>query len=324
MSDATDPPFALAVGEHGDAWITSAAGFTYALSPRDELWRSPTRAQSLAVATGRNLAIVGDTGSDDTVLTLMWLAADDGRHLCHAPLGLAQGKLLTVVGRGARARRRRDRRGLRARPGGVRRRTGGLPRMTHVIVTGASSGIGRALVREFVGTGAAVTAVARRGALLQELVDELGAAVHPVIADLSDPAQASSWLPAAVAACGPVDVLVNNAGVQIVARTVEILIAEMRAMFEVDLLTPLSLIQAVLPEMIARDRGAIVNLASARARADPGHDALQRAAPGSPPRPRCCAASCATPASPWSRCTPARSTRRWPARPTTSCRRPPR
>ncbi len=94
VSDATDPPFALAVGEHGDAWITSAAGFTYALSPRDELWRSPTRAQSLAVATGRNLAIVGDTGSDDTVLTLMWLAADDGRHLCHAPLGLAQGKLL--------------------------------------------------------------------------------------------------------------------------------------------------------------------------------------------------------------------------------------
>ncbi|MBX7080396.1 MAG: hypothetical protein K1X88_14460 [Nannocystaceae bacterium] len=94
VSDATDPPFALAVGEHSDAWITSASGFTYALSPRDELWRSPTRAQSLAVATGRNLAIIGDTGSDDTVLTMMWLAAEDGRHLCHAPLGLAQGKLL--------------------------------------------------------------------------------------------------------------------------------------------------------------------------------------------------------------------------------------
>ncbi|MBX7080397.1 MAG: SDR family oxidoreductase [Nannocystaceae bacterium] len=137
--------------------------------------------------------------------------------------------------------------------------------MTHVIVTGASSGIGRALVREYIGAGAAVTAVARRAALLQELVDELGSAVHPVVADLSDPAQATAWLPAAVAACGPVDVLVNNAGVQIVARTIDVSIAQMRALFEVDLLTPLALIQAVLPEMLARDRGAIVNLASVAA-----------------------------------------------------------
>ncbi len=132
----------------------------------------------------------------------------------------------------------------------------------HVVVTGASSGIGAALVREYAGAGARVTMVARRGALLEQLAAELGDRVAVVLADLSRPEQATAWLDGAQARFGPVDTLVNNAGVQIVARTVEVECDAMRNLFEVDLLSPLALIQQVLPGMLARDRGAIVNIAS--------------------------------------------------------------
>ncbi len=134
--------------------------------------------------------------------------------------------------------------------------------MTHVVVTGASSGIGEALVREYVQAGARVTMVARRVALLEALVAELGEAVRAQPADLADPTQHTAWLAQAIAAFGPVDVLVNNAGQQIVARTEDVTIAAMRALLEVDLLAPLSLVQAALPAMLAKRAGAIVNVAS--------------------------------------------------------------
>ena len=132
----------------------------------------------------------------------------------------------------------------------------------HVVVTGASSGIGEAVVREYVRAGAKVTMVARRVALLDTLAKELGDAVRVQQADLADPTQATAWLAAAIDAFGPVDVLVNNAGIQIVARTEDVELPAMRALFEVDLLSPLALVQAVLPSMLLRKQGAIVNVAS--------------------------------------------------------------
>lgn len=134
--------------------------------------------------------------------------------------------------------------------------------MAHVVVTGASSGIGEALVREWVAAGAKVTMVARRKELLDALRAELGDAVRVVVADLGDPAQATSWIDAAVAELGPIDVLVNNAGVQIIAPTADVDVARMRFLLEVDLLTPLAIIAVVLPQMIARKSGAIVNVSS--------------------------------------------------------------
>src|SRR5262249_3961453 len=109
---------------------------------------------------------------------------------------------------------------------------------------------------------ARVTMVARRVALLDALRDQLGEHVRAQPADLADPAQASAWLGDAVAAFGEVDVLVNNAGVQIVARTEEIDVAAMRSLFEVDRLSPLALVQAVLPAMLRRRAGTIVNVTS--------------------------------------------------------------
>lgn len=134
--------------------------------------------------------------------------------------------------------------------------------MPHAVITGASSGIGAALAREYAAAGFAVTLVARRRALLEALASELPVKTRVVEADLGDPAQAQRWLPACTTELGPVDVLINNAGVQIVAPTVEISVAEGRRLLEVDLQAPLALVQAVLPAMLARRSGAIVNIAS--------------------------------------------------------------
>ena len=121
----------------------------------------------------------------------------------------------------------------------------------HVAVTGASAGIGAAVAREFAAAGARLTLVARRRPLLDALAAELAAEFattsHVVAADLGDLAAATAWIPGAERALGPIDVLVNNAGVQIVAPTVATDLAAAEALLAVDLLAPLRLCLAVLP-----------------------------------------------------------------------------
>ncbi|MBI3723757.1 SDR family NAD(P)-dependent oxidoreductase [bacterium] len=132
----------------------------------------------------------------------------------------------------------------------------------HVAITGASSGIGEALVREYVRAGAAVTLVARRKEKLDEIAKAAGGKTHVVGADLSKPEQMTAWLEPSQKALGPIDVLVNNAGVQIVARTVEVDPDKAEEMLRVDLLAPLRLTRAVLPDMLARRSGTIVDVSS--------------------------------------------------------------
>src|SRR5437868_1288653 len=134
--------------------------------------------------------------------------------------------------------------------------------MAHVAITGASSGIGEALVREYARAGYAVTMVARRRELLESLARDVGGKTHLVAADLSDAARALDWLAPAEAALGPIDVLINNAGVQYVEPTVDIDVTRARALLELDLIVPLALQNALLPQMLARNAGTIVNVSS--------------------------------------------------------------
>jgi short-subunit dehydrogenase len=134
--------------------------------------------------------------------------------------------------------------------------------MSHVVVTGASSGIGEALAREFAQAGSQVTLVARRRELLDKLAAELGSRVRVVIADLADPEKATEWLAEAEKAFGPVDVLINNAGVQIVGPTIAGDPAEGERLLRLNVHTPLRLTRAVLPGMLARKQGTIVDIAS--------------------------------------------------------------
>jgi short-subunit dehydrogenase len=132
----------------------------------------------------------------------------------------------------------------------------------HVVITGASSGIGEALAREYLTRGASLTLVARRRRKLEEVAAGQGDRCRVVEADLARHERACEWVSAAEEALGPIDVLVNNAGVQIVARTVDTSVEEGERMLRLNVLSPLRLTKRVLPGMIARGRGTIVDIAS--------------------------------------------------------------
>ena len=132
----------------------------------------------------------------------------------------------------------------------------------HVVITGASSGIGEALAREYLRRGATLTLVARRRAKLEELTQGHAARCHVVEADLVDHEHACDWVNGSVARLGPIDVLVNNAGVQIVSRTVDTSVEEAERMLRLNVLSPFRLTKSVLPDMIARGRGTIVDISS--------------------------------------------------------------
>ncbi len=134
--------------------------------------------------------------------------------------------------------------------------------MTHVAITGASSGIGAALVAEFARNGAAVTMVSRRQADMEALAAQVGGKTQIFAVDLRDTQRVCDWLAPAAARFGPIDVLINNAGVQMVEPAEEHDPAELEAMIALNLVTPLRLTRAVLPEMIQRGGGTIVDVAS--------------------------------------------------------------
>ena len=133
---------------------------------------------------------------------------------------------------------------------------------SHVVVTGASSGIGEAIAREYLNRGAKVTLIARRRDRLDKLAETAKDRTHVVQADLGNPEVAFSWIDATERAMGPIDVLVNNAGVQIVRSVLETTWEEGEHLLRLDLHTPLRLTHLVLKRMVPRKSGTIVDIAS--------------------------------------------------------------
>jgi short-subunit dehydrogenase len=132
----------------------------------------------------------------------------------------------------------------------------------HVVVTGASSGIGEAIARRFAEDGADLTLVARRRERLETLAQSVDVRAHVVTRDLTDVDAATDWLADAEEALGPIDVLVNNAGVQVVGETASIDVELGERSLRLNLFVPLRLTRTVLPSMVARGAGCIVDIAS--------------------------------------------------------------
>lgn len=133
------------------------------------------------------------------------------------------------------------------------------------IVTGAASGIGRASVLEFAAEGAAVVAVDITTGTLDETRTIAAAAGHDVltvVADVADPGAVAGYVEACLGAHGRVDVLFNNAGIFTATPLLDTSLGELERLLRVNVHSVFLGMQAVLPGMIERGAGAIVNNAS--------------------------------------------------------------
>ena len=128
-----------------------------------------------------------------------------------------------------------------------------------VVVTGASRGIGAALATELAARGARVVLVARSVEPLEKLAAELGGEAFP-----ADLAVASGIEPLVrrIEADGPIDVLVNNAGLDLTGDLVALPADEIARLLAVNLCAPMLLCRSVIPGMLSRGRGHIVNVSS--------------------------------------------------------------
>jgi short-subunit dehydrogenase len=131
-----------------------------------------------------------------------------------------------------------------------------------VLITGASQGIGRALVVEAVNRGCKVVAVARGKDLLDELVSELKGNCVPFVGDITNPADRAGMLDAAVKAYGGLDVLVNNAGIGATGQFVDNEPQTLRDIFEVNYFATCELTRAAIPILKSGRQPCVVNISS--------------------------------------------------------------
>lgn len=129
-----------------------------------------------------------------------------------------------------------------------------------VLITGASRGLGEALAVAFAAHGSTVALTARNSGAVEELAAALGGSAHP--ADLSDPAQVLDLIGRVEDEAGPIDVLINNAGAVASGSFITSSAEDLRRITEVNYLAPAELSRQVIPRMLNRGRGHIVNISS--------------------------------------------------------------
>lgn len=136
-----------------------------------------------------------------------------------------------------------------------------------VLLTGASSGIGAATAKQLASEGYAVVLAGRRAERLQQLCDEIRvqtpeAALLAVPTDVRDLAQIEHLVAQAIHTFGRIDVLVNNAGVGETHKAWQATDAQIDNIMGTNFVAPVQLTRAVMPGMIARGQGSIINIAS--------------------------------------------------------------
>jgi 3-hydroxy acid dehydrogenase/malonic semialdehyde reductase len=132
-----------------------------------------------------------------------------------------------------------------------------------VFVTGASSGFGAATARRFASEGFRVVAAARRAERIKALVEEFGEKVHPITLDVRDRAAVAEAVSAIPDEFKDIDVLVNNAGLALgMGPAQEADLDEWDQMIDTNCKGLTYVTRAVLPGMVARGRGHVINLGS--------------------------------------------------------------
>jgi short-subunit dehydrogenase len=140
------------------------------------------------------------------------------------------------------------------------------------LVTGASGGLGTHIARRLAREGMSVAVSGRREDALAEVAAELGAlGVRSVAvpADLADLAQVDRLVEGVEATLGPIDVLVNNAGVESIGAFTSYTREELTSMVDVNLTAPLLLTHRLTPGMLERQRGHVVFIASVAGKVGP-------------------------------------------------------
>lgn len=133
------------------------------------------------------------------------------------------------------------------------------------LITGASSGLGRAIAEALAGAGARIVAVARRKAPLDETVEALresGAQAEAISADIADRAEIARLADAAAQPFGTPDILVNAAGINTREPADKVTAEGWDATLAINLSAPFFLAQRLAPAMAGRGWGRIINIAS--------------------------------------------------------------
>jgi 3-oxoacyl-[acyl-carrier protein] reductase len=134
-----------------------------------------------------------------------------------------------------------------------------------VLVTGAGRGLGREVALAFARAGADVAGTARTGEQIENTmtgVQALGRRGLALTADVTQELQVRTMVERVLAEFGPIDILVNNAGVAAYGPFVEQAAADWRAMIDTNLMGTLYCTHALLPSMLDRNQGLIINIAS--------------------------------------------------------------
>jgi NAD(P)-dependent dehydrogenase (short-subunit alcohol dehydrogenase family) len=141
--------------------------------------------------------------------------------------------------------------------------------MSTWLITGCSTGLGRALAEAVIGAGHNAVVTARDARKVADLADNATQRVLPVALDVTKPDQVTAAVQRADERFGGIDVLVNNAGYGYRAAVEEGDDNEVRTLFETHFFGTVAMIKAVLPGMRARRSGAIVNISSIGATVTP-------------------------------------------------------
>ncbi|NNL76098.1 MAG: SDR family NAD(P)-dependent oxidoreductase, partial [Desulfobacterales bacterium] len=138
----------------------------------------------------------------------------------------------------------------------------------HILITGASGGLGSAIAKNLAAEGASLVVSSRSEKTLNELIATFPKNTHavPVAADLSHPGDPRRLAEKAIEAMGHIDAVFNNAGVGYFSLMEETKEESIRHLFEVNTFAPLALIKALLPHMLQRGYGRFINIVSAAGR----------------------------------------------------------